>query len=114
MQAISSANSRSKFARRLCQTPWRFTETPCSELTLRLGIRWAFLAHHPQVLAIFAFRRAIDNRRKLRLADETHTKCDFLQTRDFQSLAMFDRGDVIRGIEQTCFRPSVEPRYTAA
>src|SRR3954454_23965839 len=73
----------------------------------------AFRANHPQVLGILAFRKLIDDPLQLRLVDEAHPKRDFFQTRDLQSLAVLDRGDVISGFEQAGLRSGIEPRHSA-
>src|SRR2546428_3311466 len=75
---------------------------------------WAFVANHSQVVAVIAARQLIDRFCEPGAGDEFHPQRDFFETRDLESLSMFDRGDVIAGFEQTGLRSGVEPGHAAA
>src|SRR2546430_9559682 len=65
---------------------------------LRTG---AFLGNHFQIIAIIAVRQSIDDLGEVGRANEFHPERDLFETRDLQTLSMFDGRDVIAGFEQT-------------
>jgi len=62
-----------------------------------------FRQNDPEIFAILAFWQSIDDPLQLPLVDEVHPERDFLQTRDFHSLAVLDCRDVIARFEQADF-----------
>src|SRR5947207_7379753 len=66
-----------------------------NDSTCRLGMvrGRSFRANQAQVVAIFAFRKLVDDPLQLRLIDEAHPVGGFFEASDFQSMPMFDRRD---------------------
>jgi len=71
---------------------------------------WAFVTHDSQIISILAFWQSIDCSGELRFRDKTGPKRYFFQARDFQSLPVFDRGDVVTCFKQCGRRASNSPR----
>src|SRR4029077_11293845 len=75
---------------------------------------WAFVTDHSQIVSIFAFWQSINGSGELRLRNKTDPKRHFFKARDFQSLPVFDRGDVVTCFKQCCCRTGIQPGHAAA
>ena len=77
------------------------------------GVR-ALVANQLEITAVFAFRETADQFLQLTLIDKPHPQSNFLEASYLQSLPVFDRRDVVGGLEQTRLRAGVEPGHAAS
>src|SRR5438132_14393527 len=73
-----------------------------------------FIANHSQVVTIIAVRELLTHLRQIRLGDEFHPQRHLFETRHFETMSVFDRGEVVAGFEQTRLRSGIDARNTTA
>src|SRR5258708_16673226 len=113
--AVITTRPKPTLSRSWWLTPHIFCASNRSRSPNRFRTRCrAFVANHSQIIAVIAIRQLIDRFCEAGAGNKFHPQRDFFQTRDFESLSMFDRRDIIAGLEQTGLRSSVDPGHAAA